>query len=104
MKVSYWSRCAWCWCCGGCDITIVQSILMYASSPVHIHIICDEAAQTYLEERLALVTRPKYDFLVRFYRPSYQDMLDRVEREGSLATIHSAGVGMLLSAYLLPPA
>lgn len=68
---------------------------MYASTPIHIHIICDEAAQTYLEKRLVLVTRPKYDFLVRFYRPSLQAMADRVEREGAISTIHSAGIGTL---------
>lgn len=74
-------------------LTILQSILMYASTPTHIHIICDEHAQSYLEERLALVTRPRNNVLVRFYRPTYKSMEERVEREGSMTTIHSAGVG-----------
>ena len=83
-----------------------QSILMYASGPVDIHIICDADAQTYLEARLALVTQPKYDFLVRFYRPRFEDMAARVEREGAISTIHSAGVVGLMKLFiheLLPP-
>ena len=66
---------------------------MYASGPTQIHIICDEAAQTYLEKRLALVTRPRHDVLIRFYRPSWEAMAERVEREGAISTIHSAGIG-----------
>ncbi|EKM55804.1 uncharacterized protein PHACADRAFT_184569, partial [Phanerochaete carnosa HHB-10118-sp] len=73
-------------------VILIKSILMYASGPIHIHVICDEAAQKYLEKRLALVTRPRYNILIRFYRPSWQAMADRVEREGSISTIHSAGI------------
>lgn len=66
---------------------------MYASGPTHIHIICDDAAQEYVQRRLALVTHPRYDVLIRFYKPSRAEMEARVEREGSIATIHSAGTG-----------
>ena len=65
---------------------------MYASGPIHIHIICDEPAQAYLEKRLALVERPRHSLHVFFYRPSWQAMLDRVEREGSISTSHVAGI------------
>lgn len=69
-----------------------QSIILYSSGPVHFHIICDEDAHTYLEKRLALIQRPKYDLLVRFYRLSHADMTRRLEREGAINTDHSAGV------------
>lgn len=71
-----------------------QSALMYTSAPTEFHIICDDAAQKVLEERLSLVTHPAYDVRVYFYTPSWQSMLDRVEREGSIRTDHSAGLGM----------
>lgn len=76
---------------------------MYASGPIHIHIICDGDAQAYLEERLALVTRPRYNVLIRFYRPSFEDMQARVEREGSITTVHSAGVGTSSPSPLVIP-
>jgi len=66
--------------------------MMYSSSPLHFHIICDEEAQFYLESRLSLVKRPRHDVVVRFYTPSWQSMLDRVKREGSIFTDHSAGL------------
>ncbi len=69
-----------------------QSIILYSSGPVHFHIICDEDAHTYLEKRLSLLKRPKYDILVRFYRLSHEDMTRRLEREGAINTDHSAGV------------
>ncbi len=70
---------------------------MYTSGPVDIHIICNEEAQVYLEKRLALVKRPRYNILFRFYRPTWQDMLDRIEREGTIHTSHAAGTREFLS-------
>ncbi|GJE97040.1 glycosyltransferase family 8 protein [Phanerochaete sordida] len=87
-------------------VILLKSIFMYASGPTHIHIICDEAAHSYLEKRLALVTRPRHDILVRFYRPSYEAMAERVEREGAISTIHSAGIVGLMKLFIheiLPP-
>lgn len=65
---------------------------MYTSAPVHIHIIADESAQVYLEKRLALVKHPRHHAKITFYRPSLQSMLDRIEREGTITTVHAAGV------------
>ena len=65
---------------------------MYTSVPVHIHIICDEEAQRYLERRLELVQRPRHDVLVRFYRLTWDAMTARIEREGVISTVHAAGV------------
>jgi hypothetical protein len=69
-----------------------QSILLYNTSPSEIHIICDDSAHKYLETRLSLVNRPSRNVRVFFYKPSWQSMLDRVEREGSIKTDHSAGL------------
>jgi hypothetical protein len=67
---------------------------MYTTRPLHFHIVCDEAAQLYLESRFRLLTRLVHRVVVRFYRPSFQSMLDRVAREGSINTGHSAGIRM----------
>jgi hypothetical protein len=67
---------------------------MYTTRPVHFHIVCDEAAQLYLESRFRLLTRLVHRVVVRFYRPSFESMLDRVVREGSINTDHSAGIRM----------
>jgi hypothetical protein len=64
---------------------------MYTSGPVDFHIICDEDAQAYLEKRLGLVNRPRYDVLVRFYRLTQQAMVGRIEREGTIRSVHAAG-------------
>jgi hypothetical protein len=69
---------------------------MYTTRPLHFHIVCDEAAQLYLESRFHLLTRPTYRITVRFYRLSFQSMVDRVIREGSIFSDHSAGIRMLL--------
>ncbi|KAI0767910.1 hypothetical protein BC629DRAFT_1292706 [Irpex lacteus] len=85
---------------------LLKSILMYTSGPVDIHIICNEEAQVYLEKRLALVKRPRYNILFRFYRPTWQDMLDRIEREGTIHTSHAAGTPGLMKLFIheiLPP-
>lgn len=65
---------------------------MYSTRPSEFHIICDETARRLLEGRLSLVTRPSHDIRVHFYEPSWQSMLDRVGREGSIYTDHSAGL------------
>ena len=72
---------------------------MYTSRPLHFHIICDEAAQTYLESRLRLLTHPLHSVSVRFYQLSFQSMQDRVLREGAINTDHAAGMRMLLSRH-----
>ena len=68
-----------------------QSAIMYTSWPLHFHIICDEAAQTFLETGFLLLTHPLHSISVRFYRLSSQSMSDRISREGSIRTGHSAG-------------
>lgn len=85
---------------------LMKSILMYTSMPVEFHIVCDEAAQAYLENRVRLITRPAHDILVRFYLLSWQSMADRIDREGTIMTDHSAGVPGLMKLFIheiLPP-
>jgi len=65
---------------------------MYTSRPLEFHIVCDEAAITYLESRLRLLTHPVYPITVRLYRVTFQSMVDRLTREGSINTGHSAGI------------
>ena len=72
---------------------LFQTAVMYTSRPLHFHIICDEAAQTFLEARFRLLTHPIQSVSVRFYRLSPQSMLDRVSREGSISTGHRSGAG-----------
>lgn len=67
--------------------------MMYTSVPIHVYIICDDQAQTYIEKRLALVERPRHDIRIFFYHLSWQAMLARIEREGSIGTVHAAGTG-----------
>jgi hypothetical protein len=68
---------------------------MYTTRPLHFHIICDEAAQLYLESRFRLLTRPLHRVVVRFYRLSVKSMVDRVDREGSITSGHTAGIRRL---------
>ncbi|KAG6820778.1 hypothetical protein H0H93_011543 [Arthromyces matolae] len=79
---------------------LVKSILMYNTSPSHFHIICDDDAQRYLEARFSLVARPPHDVHIWFYKPTWQSMLDRLEREGSIKTDHSAGIPGLMKLFL----
>lgn len=65
---------------------------MYSARPLEFHIICDESSQKYLQGRLSLLHHPLFDVTVRFYRPSWQSMVDRISREGGISTDHSAGV------------
>ncbi|KAF8919468.1 hypothetical protein CPB85DRAFT_1212643 [Mucidula mucida] len=85
---------------------LMKTILMYTSVPIEFHIICDSEAQVFVEQRLSLVTHPAYDVRVFFYLPSWQSMLDRVEREGSIHTDHSAGLPGLMKLFIheiVPP-
>ena len=65
---------------------------MYSSRPADIHIICDDEAERVVRSRLRLLERPLHQVRVWFYKPTWQGMLDRVEREGSIQTDHSAGL------------
>ena len=65
---------------------------MYTTRPLQFHILCDGGAIAYLEPRFRLLTHPLYPITVRFYPLTPQSMLDRIAREGSLSTSHSAGV------------
>ncbi|GBE82577.1 predicted protein [Sparassis crispa] len=79
---------------------LMKSILMYSSVPIEFHIICDLAAQEYLEKRLNLVTHPTHNVLVRFYHMTIAGMLARIEREGAITTDHSAGVPGLMKLFI----
>ncbi|KAI0346262.1 hypothetical protein BDW22DRAFT_1323734 [Trametopsis cervina] len=79
---------------------LLKSILMYTSGPVDFHIICDDQAQLYLEKRLRLVKRPRYDVFVRFYRPTWQAMLERIQREGTISSVHAAGTPGLMKLFI----
>ncbi|KAJ7184099.1 hypothetical protein C8R46DRAFT_1062857 [Mycena filopes] len=85
---------------------LIKSVLIYNSSPSEFHIICDEPAEKYLRARLALIKRPLHPLTVRFYQPTLQSMMDRIDREGSIHTDHSAGAAGLMKLFLheiLPP-
>ncbi|PPQ83828.1 hypothetical protein CVT24_012193, partial [Panaeolus cyanescens] len=85
---------------------LIKSIIMYASQPLDIHIICDDDAENVLRTRLSLVTHPRHRIRVTYYKPSWQSMLERVEREGSIQTDHSAGLPGLMKLFIheiLPP-
>jgi hypothetical protein len=73
-----------------------QSILMYASEPVHIHIICDTSARLVIETRLERLKHPFYDVSVFFYELPWQSIQDRLDREGSIWSAHSAGAGTFI--------
>ncbi|TRM60648.1 glycosyltransferase family 8 protein [Schizophyllum amplum] len=79
---------------------LIKSILLYNSSPTEIHIACDDDSRIYLESRLKLVTHPQHDVHVVFYPITVQDMLDRIEREGSIKTDHEAGTPGLMKLFL----
>lgn len=67
---------------------------MYASGPIHIHIICDESARLVVEARLNLLKYPSYNVAVFFYQLPWQSIQDRLDREGSIWSAHSAGAGV----------
>ncbi|TFK93191.1 glycosyltransferase family 8 protein [Polyporus arcularius HHB13444] len=85
---------------------LMKSIIMYSSSPLGFHIICDQAAHEYLEKRLSLLKHPQHDIVVRFYRIPQENMINRIQREGALHSDHSAGVPGLMKLFIheiLPP-
>ncbi|TBU50193.1 hypothetical protein BD309DRAFT_985944 [Dichomitus squalens] len=85
---------------------LIKSIIMYSSSPLAFHIICDHDARQYLERRLRLLTHPQHDISVQFYRIPHESMVARIQREGALHTDHSAGVPGLMKLFIheiLPP-
>ncbi|KAJ7734924.1 hypothetical protein DFH07DRAFT_754165 [Mycena maculata] len=85
---------------------LIKSVLIYNTSPSEFHIICDDTAEQYIRARLALVKRPLLRLVVRFYQPSWQSMMDRIDREGSIISDHSAGVPGLMKLFIheiLPP-
>ncbi|KAJ6611795.1 hypothetical protein B0H10DRAFT_1808896 [Mycena sp. CBHHK59/15] len=79
---------------------LIKSVLIYNTRPSEFHIICDEPAEKYIRARLALVKRPIHEILIRFYQPSSQSMMDRIDREGSIITDHSAGVPGLMKLFI----
>ncbi|KAI0362796.1 hypothetical protein OH77DRAFT_1389705 [Trametes cingulata] len=79
---------------------LIKSIILYSSSPVEFHIICDQSAQEYLEKRLNLLKHPQHDVLVRFYRLPFEAMRARIDREGAISTDHSAGVPGLMKLFI----
>ncbi|KAJ7043362.1 hypothetical protein C8F04DRAFT_944400 [Mycena alexandri] len=85
---------------------LIKSVLIYNSSPSEFHIICDDPAEKYIRARLALIRRPLHPLAVRFYQPTLQSMMDRIDREGSIHTDHSAGAAGLMKLFIheiLPP-
>ncbi|KAF6764993.1 glycosyltransferase family 8 protein [Ephemerocybe angulata] len=79
---------------------LIKSIVMHNSRPTDIHVICDDEAEDVLRSRLQLVTRPRYPVRVWYIKPTWQAMYDRVEREGSLKTDHSAGLPGLMKLFI----
>lgn len=79
---------------------LIKSILMYSSVPLEFHVICDEAARSYLEKRLNLVHQPLHNVHIRFYQIPFHDMQARIHREGGIATDHSAGVPGLMKLFI----
>ncbi|KAF5365747.1 hypothetical protein D9758_003138 [Tetrapyrgos nigripes] len=85
---------------------LMKSVLMYTSSPVEFHIICDPTARVHIEGRLALLTNPRHQVNVFFYEPTYEAMQGRIEREGSIKTDHDSGLPGLMKLLIheiLPP-
>jgi len=68
---------------------------MYTSRPLEFHIMCDDDAIVYLDNRLRLLTHPVHPVTVRLYRTTPKSMMDRLAREGSIHTLHGAGIGKL---------
>jgi hypothetical protein len=68
---------------------------MYITGPVELHILCDEEAKKAIEPGLSLVHSPTYEVKVRYYMPTWDEIVSRIEREGSLFTEHLAGARTL---------
>lgn len=65
---------------------------MYATGPVELHIVCDEEAKKVLEISFNLVYSPAYNVVVRYYMPTWDQLVQRIDREGTLFTDHGAGM------------
>ncbi|GAW07495.1 glycosyltransferase family 8 protein [Lentinula edodes] len=79
---------------------LIKTILMYTTSPIELHIICDQSARDFLETRFSLLTGPSYPLKIRFYQPSLQSMKDRIAREGSIRSDHAAGLPGLMKLFI----
>ncbi|KAH8800565.1 hypothetical protein DL96DRAFT_1508525 [Flagelloscypha sp. PMI_526] len=73
---------------------------MYITGPVELHILCDEEAKKAIDPGLSLVHSPTYEVKVRYYMPTWDEMVSRIEREGSIATAHAAGTPGLMKLFL----
>ncbi|EJU01805.1 hypothetical protein DACRYDRAFT_116245 [Dacryopinax primogenitus] len=80
-------------------VTMIKGILMHISTPVHLHIVCDEAAMYYIDDRLTLVHRPAYDIHVSYNLLSSSQIWARGARAGIGSTYH-AGAGGLAKVFL----
>ncbi|KZW00319.1 hypothetical protein EXIGLDRAFT_830966 [Exidia glandulosa HHB12029] len=78
---------------------MVKSILMRASRPVDIHIVCSADAMTFLQSRLDLVKRPAHDVYVQFYVVGADMIKERAKRAGT-GSIYHAGPGGLVKMFL----
>ncbi|KAA1478774.1 hypothetical protein DENSPDRAFT_788424 [Dentipellis sp. KUC8613] len=79
---------------------LLKSAIMYTSRPLEFHVVCDDTSEAYLSQRLALLTHPVHNITVRFYRPSWQSMVDRIDRDSTIKTNHLAGVPGLMKLFL----
>ncbi|EJD49855.1 hypothetical protein AURDEDRAFT_112338 [Auricularia subglabra TFB-10046 SS5] len=79
---------------------MLKSILMRASAPVELHIVCSDDAVPVLQRRLDLVTRPVHDVDVVFYPLTEDAVVTRGERAGIGNKRHHAGVGGLAKMFI----
>ncbi|KZT61454.1 glycosyltransferase family 8 protein [Calocera cornea HHB12733] len=80
-------------------VTMLKGILMHISTPVALHIVCDEDAMYYIDERITLVTRPSYDISVSYNLLTPDQIWARGARAGIGSTYH-AGPGGLAKVFL----
>ncbi|EJD36903.1 hypothetical protein AURDEDRAFT_174070 [Auricularia subglabra TFB-10046 SS5] len=73
---------------------MLKSILMQSSRPIEVHIICSNDSAPVIQQRLALVTRPRHDVRAVFYPVTPEAILARAARAG-IGSKHHAGVGGL---------
>lgn len=73
---------------------------MYAAGPINLHIICDESARRFIERRLERLKHPEHDVAIFFYDLTWQSIVDRLNREGSMWSTHSAGAGMFIASIM----
>ncbi|KZO98259.1 glycosyltransferase family 8 protein [Calocera viscosa TUFC12733] len=80
-------------------VTMIKGILMHISTPVHLHIVCDEDAMYHIDERVTLITRPSYDISVSYNLVTPEQIWARGARAGIGSTYH-AGAGGLAKIFL----